>query len=79
MKNLRLIPDTNRPEPIVKASFAYDQELITLIKPQKGAPWSQTIQSWCFSKKEKKLPNLISKNEITKRIGHIQAQLVHGK
>jgi len=36
MKNLRLIPDTHRHEPIVKARFAYDRGLIALIKSQKG-------------------------------------------
>jgi len=52
MKNLRLIPDIHRHEPIVKASFAYDRELIALIKSQKGVRWSQTLQSWYFSEKD---------------------------
>jgi hypothetical protein len=52
MKNLRLIPDIHRHEPIVKASFAYDRELIALIKSQKGVRWSQTLQSWYFSQKD---------------------------
>jgi len=52
MKNLRLIPDIHRHEPIVKAGFAYDRELIVLIQPQKGARWSQSLQSWYFLKKE---------------------------
>ena len=30
MKNLRLIPEIHRHEPIVKAGFAYDRELIVL-------------------------------------------------
>ena len=37
MKNLRLIPDIHQHEPIVKAIFAYDRELIALVKSQKGA------------------------------------------
>ena len=32
MKNLRLIPDIHQHEPIVKAIFAYDRELIALVK-----------------------------------------------
>ena len=52
MKNLRLIPDILRHEPIVKAIFTYDRELIALVKSQKGARWSQTLQSWYFSKKD---------------------------
>ena len=52
MKNLRLIPDIHRHEPIVKAGFAYDRELIVLLQSQKGARWSQTLQSWYFPKKE---------------------------
>lgn len=32
MKNLQLIPGFHRQQPIVKADFAYDKELITLIK-----------------------------------------------
>ena len=52
MKNLRLIPDTHRHEPIVKASFAYDRGLIALVKSQKGARWSQTLRSWYFPTKE---------------------------
>ena len=52
MKNLRLIPDIHRHEPIVKASFAYDRELIALIQSQKGVQWSWSLQSWNFPKKE---------------------------
>ena len=52
MKNLRLIPDIHRHEPIVIGSFAYDRELIALIKSQMGAYWSQTLRSWYFSKKD---------------------------
>lgn len=52
MKNLQLIPGFHRQQPIVKADFAYDKELITLIKSQKGVRWSQTLRSWYFQKKE---------------------------
>ena len=52
MKNLRLIPDIHQHEPIVKAIFAYDRELIALVKSLKGARWSQSLQSWYFSKKD---------------------------
>ena len=55
MKNLRLIPDIHRQQPIVKASFAYNLELIALIKSQKGARWSQTLRSWYFLTKEFRL------------------------
>jgi site-specific recombinase XerD len=34
MKNLRLIPDIHRQQPIVKAAFAFDRELIALVKTQ---------------------------------------------
>ena len=47
MNNLRLIPDTHRHEPIVKASFTYDRELIALVKAQKvGARWSDKTFRW---------------------------------
>ena len=36
MKNLRLIPDFHRQHAIVKAEFAFDKELIALVKSQKG-------------------------------------------
>ena len=52
MKNLRLIPDIHQHEPIVKAIFAYDRELIALIQSQKGVQWSWSLQSWYFPKKE---------------------------
>ena len=58
MNNLRLLPEIHRQQEIIKASFAYDQELITLIKSQKGARWSQTLQSWYFSKKDFQLNTL---------------------
>jgi integrase/recombinase XerD len=52
MKNLRLIPDFHRQHAIVKAEFAFDKELIALVKSQKGVRWSQTLRSWYFPKKE---------------------------
>ncbi len=52
MKNLRLLPDIHRQQKIIKAAFAYDRELITLIKSQKSARWSQSLQSWYFPKKD---------------------------
>ena len=42
MQNLQLIPDIYRQHKIVKAVFDYNQELIPLVRIQKGAPWSQT-------------------------------------
>ena len=36
MKNLRLTPDFHRQHAIVKAEFAFDKELIALVKSQKG-------------------------------------------
>jgi hypothetical protein len=38
MQNLKLIPDIYRQQKIVKAVFDYNQELITLVRKQKGAP-----------------------------------------
>ena len=52
MNNLRLIPGTHREQKIIKAAFAYDQELIALVKSQKDARWSQTLQSWYFREKD---------------------------
>lgn len=52
MKNLRLLPATHKEQEIIKALFAYDKEVIALVKSQKGARWSQTLQSWYFPKKE---------------------------
>ena len=78
MNNLQLIPDIHRPQNIFKAAFAYDWELIAFIMSNKGVGWSQMLQSGYFSKKDKKSSNLISKNEITKRIGQLQALLGHG-
>ena len=55
MNNLRLIPDIRHRQPIIKAVFAYDRELIALVKAQKGARWSQTLRSWYFPQKDFKL------------------------
>ena len=52
MKYLQLIPDMHRQQKIIKAAFAYDRELIALIKLQKSARWSQSLQSWYFPKKD---------------------------
>ena len=52
MKNLQLLPDIHRQQKIIKAAFAYDRELIALIKTQKSARWSQSMQSWYFPKKD---------------------------
>ena len=52
MKNLRLLPDLHRQQKIVRLDFAFDRELIALVKSQKGARWSQTIRSWYFPAKE---------------------------
>jgi len=51
MKNLRLISYIHRQQKIIKVAFAYDLELIELIKSQKSDRWSQSIQSWYFPKK----------------------------
>ena len=42
MINLRLIPDTHRQQNIIKAAFAYDWELIALVKSHKGAQKTKT-------------------------------------
>ena len=55
MYNLELIPDIRHLQPIIKAVFAYDRELIALVKAQKGARWSQTLRSWYFPQKDFKL------------------------
>ena len=44
MKNLRLIPDIHRQQHIVKADFAFDKELIALIKKHRGVCWSQNTE-----------------------------------
>jgi len=31
---------------IVKANFAFDKELIALVKKQRGVRWSQTLKCW---------------------------------
>ena len=74
MKNLRLVPDTHRHEPIVKASFAYDRELIALIKSQKGARWSQTLQSWYFFKKRFSIKFFLSSFKRKSVFGLFQTQ-----
>lgn len=58
MKNLRLIPVVHKNQAIVKAHFAFDQEIIALIKNQDGARWSQTLQSWYFPKADFNLNTL---------------------
>ena len=50
MKNLRLLPEFHRKEQIVKADFIYDEALISVVKAQKGARWSQTLKYWYFPK-----------------------------
>jgi len=52
MKNLQLLPTTHKEQKIIKASFAFDKEVIALVKGQKGARWSQTLQSWYFLTKD---------------------------
>lgn len=52
MKNLRLIPGFHKQEAVIKVAFTYDNELIPLVKAQKGVRWSQTLKSWYFPKKE---------------------------
>ncbi|MDG2499596.1 MAG: hypothetical protein P8M66_08835 [Flavobacteriaceae bacterium] len=52
MKNLRLIPYIHRQQKVIKVAFAYDLELIELIKSQKSDRWSQSVQSWYFPKKD---------------------------
>ena len=58
MKNLRLIPAVHKNQAIVKAHFAFDQEIIALVKNQDGARWSQTLQSWYFPKADFNLNTL---------------------
>ena len=48
MQTLQLIPAVHQQQPIVKAIFAYDKEIIGLVKSQKGARWSQTMETWYF-------------------------------
>jgi hypothetical protein len=58
MKNLRLKPDIHKQQAIVKVTFAYDRELIDLIKKQKGARWSQCVEKQVFKR---------NKNDTTTR------------
>ena len=58
MKNLRLIPAVHKNQAIVKAHFAFDQEIIALVKNQDGARWSQKLQSWYFPKADFNLNTL---------------------
>ena len=55
MKNLRLIPAVHKNQAIVKAHFAFDKDIIALVKNQDGARWSQTLRSWYFLKDDFKL------------------------
>lgn len=52
MTSLQLIPGLHKQQPIVKVIFPYNKDLIALVKHQKGARWSQTLQSWYFLKEE---------------------------
>ena len=72
MKNLRLIPAVHKQQPVIKASFAFDKELIALVKSQKGARWSQTLHSWYFPKKELQLNNGTDTRFIQGLLGHTQ-------
>ena len=40
MKNLRLISGFHKQEAVVKVAFAFDNELIPLVKVHKGVRWS---------------------------------------
>ena len=55
MESLRLIPAVHNNYPIVKAHFAFDREIIALVKKQNGARWSQTLKCWYFPKDTFKL------------------------
>lgn len=50
MKNLRLIPAVYKNQAIVKAHFAFDKDIIALVKTQDGARWSKTLRTWYFPK-----------------------------
>jgi len=52
MLNLQLFPTTHKEQKFINASFAFDKEVIALVKGQKEACWSQTLQSWCFLTKD---------------------------
>lgn len=43
---------------IVKAHFAFDREIIALVRNLEGARWSQTLQSWYFPKADFNLNTL---------------------
>lgn len=58
MKNLRLIPAVHKNQAVVKAHFVFDKNIIALVKNQNGARWSQTLQSWYFSKADFNLNTL---------------------
>ncbi len=74
MKNLRLISDIHQHEPIVKAIYAYDRELIALVKSQKGALWSQSFHSWYFSKKRFSIKFYLSSFKRKSVFGLFQTQ-----
>lgn len=58
MKNLRLTSAVHKNQAIVKAHFAFDREIIALVRNLEGARWSQTLQSWYFPKADFNLNTL---------------------
>ena len=53
MKNLRLIPAVHKNQAIVKAHFAFDKDIIALVKTQDGVRWSQSLQPLDYKKNAK--------------------------
>ena len=52
VKNIQLQTGFHKDEVIVKVLFRFDAFLIKKIKKQKGARWSQSLQSWYFLKSD---------------------------
>jgi integrase/recombinase XerD len=49
-QNITLIPDTHNNEFVVGVQFAYNSEIINLVKSFEGAKWSQSKKYWYFMK-----------------------------
>lgn len=55
-KNIKLSRDTHKGEAIIAVKFAYNKEIINLVKQIDGAKWSQSKRYWYYLEKDFYLP-----------------------
>lgn len=62
-ETIKILPDFHRDKNVITFSFAYDSDLIAMIKKIKGIRWSQTMKRWYVEKKDFDLHTFFEKFE----------------